>query len=571
MAINAQQINILITAKANIDKAFKEAGEAVERMSTRVGYEISKVQYYGGKLVGVLDVAQKGLRQFSIQMRFVASSAAILSAAILGPLLGALREVNNMTYDTQLRLQRFARALDIRIDSHVFGDVRSSFERLAVASQLVSYQLASILAPALDNASRFAINLARAFSQMSVRQREAVIDIAKIGLAFATLATTALVVGKAVRLIAEAVLALKVVIQFLFVTHTWIGLLIVAFGTLVSIWPEGWKVLGDVVVKTGGVIGKVLDKISGTLQKLAAYWRGYSSTFGTEMEKIRAGLKAMGEETIRLDEVVVKSRFERALSQSLRKLGIDIVEAKRLIDSLKKKFAEVPDEAAKSLQADLQDRLGQAGEGIFQFIQTTSAAVTDWSKLTTQMFDAAFGAASSSLEKFILEGGKFRNFMKDFARDVASAIVQMIVKIAAQFLAFTLILTGIAAIVAIFGGDPGQVFKVGFKALDFSLGGFKGAADAGFPKKQHGGMVGLHGPEIVQVGEAGPEMVVPNNKLAALGEGGYGGDTYNIVIQAVDAKSFAELVKRNPESIVQVVQQDLRLNRGIRRAIRDYT
>ena len=51
-------------------------------------------------------------------------------------------------------------------------------------------------------------------------------------------------------------------------------------------------------------------------------------------------------------------------------------------------------------------------------------------------------------------------------------------------------------------------------------------------------------------------------------KGGKGGDSYNIVIQAVDARSFADLVARNPDAIVSVVQKDMRLNRGTRRSVR---
>lgn len=68
------------------------------------------------------------------------------------------------------------------------------------------------------------------------------------------------------------------------------------------------------------------------------------------------------------------------------------------------------------------------------------------------------------------------------------------------------------------------------------------------------------------MGEAGPEAIMPltrtpDGDLGVKTEGG--GDT-NIMIIANDAKSFADMVKRNPESIVTVVGEALEERTGLR-------
>jgi len=72
------------------------------------------------------------------------------------------------------------------------------------------------------------------------------------------------------------------------------------------------------------------------------------------------------------------------------------------------------------------------------------------------------------------------------------------------------------------------------------------------------------------MGEAGPEAIMPltrnsNGKLGVQSEGG-GGNT--IVVVANDAKSFADMVKRNPESIITVVNDALENRSGLLDTIR---
>jgi len=73
------------------------------------------------------------------------------------------------------------------------------------------------------------------------------------------------------------------------------------------------------------------------------------------------------------------------------------------------------------------------------------------------------------------------------------------------------------------------------------------------------------------MGEAGPEAILPLTRtsggdLGVKTEGGGGGTT--IIINAVDAKSFDDMIRRNPGSIVRVVNDELISNGGLRSTMR---
>lgn len=83
-----------------------------------------------------------------------------------------------------------------------------------------------------------------------------------------------------------------------------------------------------------------------------------------------------------------------------------------------------------------------------------------------------------------------------------------------------------------------------------------------------GGIAGKNGPEIAMVGENGPEMVTPLSKL-----GNNGNNTTNVYyyITAVDAKSFADLVARNPNAIVAVTANAITRGKGLRKTIKEFS
>ena len=113
-----------------------------------------------------------------------------------------------------------------------------------------------------------------------------------------------------------------------------------------------------------------------------------------------------------------------------------------------------------------------------------------------------------------------------------------------------------------FGMAQGGAFEAG-KMLKYAKGGIVNQPTL-FPMKNGAGLMG----------EAGPEAVMPltrmsNGNLGVKSEGNNGGQTINIMINAVDSQSFAEAIERNPGSIVAVVSDALEENTNLRHSIRN--
>jgi|GEM_PF-3862449 len=86
-----------------------------------------------------------------------------------------------------------------------------------------------------------------------------------------------------------------------------------------------------------------------------------------------------------------------------------------------------------------------------------------------------------------------------------------------------------------------------------------------------GGMVGLKplaNDERLIKAQTGELILSREDTKAFLNNQGSGGETYNININAVDAKSFADLAARNPEAITGVVNNDIKKNGLTRKTIK---
>ena len=149
---------------------------------------------------------------------------------------------------------------------------------------------------------------------------------------------------------------------------------------------------------------------------------------------------------------------------------------------------------------------------------------------------------------------------KEAFGDMARSMLNDLIRITTQWL----IITTLKQFGMTF--EKGGVFSGG-NVTPFASGGVV-TSPTFFPMAN--GSVGL-------MGEAGPEAVMPltrlnNGKLGVEAEGnGGGGDqkNYNISINAVDAKSFAELCKRNPNAIITpFTDQVNKGNQGLRTTLR---
>jgi len=146
----------------------------------------------------------------------------------------------------------------------------------------------------------------------------------------------------------------------------------------------------------------------------------------------------------------------------------------------------------------------------------------------------------------------FKEAFSDMARSFGQEVLRMITRlIALRTVQATLnyLFPGAGTGAALLTGENGGIFPGGLTPI---------------PAFANGGTV--RQPTIGLIGEGRyNEAVVPlpdgrSIPVNMQGNAG-GGDTYQITINAVDAKSFAELIDRNPESIVGAISSSIR-NRG---------
>ena len=159
--------------------------------------------------------------------------------------------------------------------------------------------------------------------------------------------------------------------------------------------------------------------------------------------------------------------------------------------------------------------------GVTNELSSFESAIQNAMDITDELSDLgvrAFNGLSDALTDFITTG------MADF-RSFAASIIRDLIRIQIQ------------------------------RALAFAIGGGGGSIFGAFLGRQNGGPVNAGQPYIV--GEAGPELFVPNNSGRivsndALAQGG-GGTTINIT--AVDTQSFQEALARDPRFVSNLVQR----------------
>ena len=222
-------------------------------------------------------------------------------------------------------------------------------------------------------------------------------------------------------------------------------------------------------------------------------------------------------------------------------------------------------EQIKSLD---QERLGASKD--------TFSYMTDMSERTAEAMEDNFSSFFKDVFRGELDGADeyFRAFCYSLTDSFSDAMGQM----AKEALfgggssggsgLFGSIASGIAGA---FGGGGGTQLWDGYSAITWHKGGVVGE-DAGGPARYlpasmfahaprlHKGLAPDEFPAILQRGE----MVIPANR-ATQPTGTSGGDTYNnITIQAIDSKSFAELVNRDALVVLEGVNRALERNTGQR-------
>jgi len=197
----------------------------------------------------------------------------------------------------------------------------------------------------------------------------------------------------------------------------------------------------------------------------------------------------------------------------------ELAEQQRQLNALILAYPELADEAAKAQDA-LDDAFANS-EGLSNFLNTLGQA----QKALSDDIATALIEGKSVMESF---EGFFKKLVKQLISDALRLkIIEPILKAL-----FGLSFTGGSVSGMDFGGSI--------------IGGLFGGG------KANGGPVMKNRPYMV--GEQGPEMFVPTGSGSIMPNGGMGGGQVTYNINAVDARSFKELVAADPEYIYNVTQ-----------------
>tara|TARA_R110000772_G_scaffold50214_1_gene115493 strand:+ start:4133 stop:5935 length:1803 start_codon:yes stop_codon:yes gene_type:complete len=179
----------------------------------------------------------------------------------------------------------------------------------------------------------------------------------------------------------------------------------------------------------------------------------------------------------------------------------------------------------------------EAGEMVIkQGAKGTTGVLSDFASAAENIqetFFSATSALSDGLAQSLMDGTSVLDNFKDFFRKIVKEMI-------AQALKLAVIQPILSSIFGAFGFN-----------IDFSSNAITKRAVGGPIMKNKPYLVGEAGPEVIN--PSGSGVVIPNN---ALGGGGKTTVTYNI--QAVDARSFKQLVASDPEFIYSVTQAGAR-------------
>lgn len=248
---------------------------------------------------------------------------------------------------------------------------------------------------------------------------------------------------------------------------------------------------------------------------------------------------ALGKTQLQLDIEDIEAQAE-----TWRNAGLNRIEIKRWETD---KITELEESAADKIEEidkHLNDKLLEG--------------VESWARdFTTTLNDALWGAELT-----------FAQIAESFGRMITQMLIQE------AMLKTIKLIGGIGAGAA---AGPAHVGAGGTTAFGMAQGGvINNGAMMAYAK---GGIVNQ--PTVFPMangaglmGEAGAEGILPLTRMSGgdLGvksEGNNGGQTVNIMINAVDSQSFSEAIERNPGAVVEVVSNALEENTGLRQSIRN--
>ena len=306
------------------------------------------------------------------------------------------------------------------------------------------------------------------------------------------------------------------------------------FNSVASVIQDNF---GDIIMSTmdfavkaiGGVV-EAIGFLGKQIGRLVEYTTGntamkdFFENIETAANKARTGgLDRVKEAITDLGQVVPERGAQDYIAQ--------------LIADMQAAGATAEEQAAKIAEA-----VAAGGDGgntiIEQGAKDMSSVLGDFasaSESIQETFFSATSALSDGLATSLMDGTSVLDNFKDFFRKIVKEMI-------AQALKLAVIQPILSSIFGAFG------FGIDFSSNTISR----------IPGKQVGGPIMKNKPYLV--GEAGPEViipnaggnVIPNNQLMG------GSNTVTYKIQAVDARSFKQLVASDPEFIYSVTQAGAR-------------
>ncbi len=245
-----------------------------------------------------------------------------------------------------------------------------------------------------------------------------------------------------------------------------------------------------------------------------------------DLEDIEATVQKIGLSETQIKQLEVTNGLNREREQKLAeiaKYNISDEEKNKLQQELNELYDEqiVKQREAIAVTDEQQRKFSSGWKEAWQEYKDDA---NDNSKRAKELFTTYSSQMESAFVDFVMTGkANFRDLVKDMIKQLLKIVAKKI----------------FIKIIDLLTGGLGSLFA-GF----FDKGGQIGAGQFG--------VVGEKGPEIV----TGPATVIGRQETAELMQGGGGSVTYNI--NAVDARSFKQMVARDPEFIYNVSQAGAR-------------
>jgi len=242
------------------------------------------------------------------------------------------------------------------------------------------------------------------------------------------------------------------------------------------------------------------------------------------------------------------------------------------IDAIRAGLAEKVPEAVETATGAIVEGTENATEAISTFSENFKSKINDardaaldlgsrFGEVMVSQIETLSNGIGEAFSGMIMEGESFGEAMKNVFRNMASQFIQQVTSMIVKWMLFT----------ALTGGGGGG----------FGLGSLFGGLfrhSGGMIRKAHSGLAPDEVPVIAQSGEG----ILSRKGMQALGGasnlnrlnsgesvGGAGVVNHNYYIQAVDPRSFSDLVQRNPEAVEVVVSRAIGRNSSLRKNMQE--